>query len=338
MSDSLSAGVYDYVPQLVSWQPAALLWKRGHRLLCQLHRTDNAVYVERIIRTIDRLGVGCIIAFWGIQPIPDIAAIKRYRPEMKIILNVLCHPTATSRRKVAVQDWFLRRSLQHCDGLILSGRAMKSYFEKKILCGKKVPITIWPPYLSRRFHALRRLADCSTAPNALFLGRMDWNRAQPSDNVSTLLLQLLNQKVSVYFDDSSAGRMLHQLGHVFEYRPLDEIVVYATQFDASVIIYNLSACECTDRFDVTVPDRLVSSVAAGIPVAIPEAGYDACKEYLRDYRAVIEFTSMKQLALRLSDRSAMRVLKRMAEEDRAKYEGERHVEPLLEFVAHITDQ
>lgn len=336
--DSLSAGVYERVPRPVSWKPVALAWKRGHRLVSQLHRTEHRGYVDGVIREIDRSGIDCIIAFWGIQPIPDIAAIKKYRPETKIILNVLCHPTAISRTRAGAQDWFLRRAMKYCDGLILSGRLMKAYFESRILRGRSVPVLIWPPYLSRRFHALRRLTECSTIPSALFLGRMDWSRAQASDNVRASLLELMNEGINIYYDNSPEGRGLHRLGHAFAYRPLAEILLYATQFDAAVVMYNLSACECTDRFDVTVPERLVSSVAAGIPVAIPRSGYDACKEYLKSYRAVIEFTSMKELAVRLGARDEVKELKQMAQEDRANYEGECNLRPLLEFISDVMNQ
>jgi hypothetical protein len=115
--------------------------------------------------------------------------------------------------------------------------------------------------------------------------------------------------------------------------PLREATTFASQFDASLIVYNLEACKCRDRFEITVPDRLVASVAAGIPVAMPKHGYGACKEYLAGYRALIEFESPSELADKLKDRALIAQAKQQAIEDGPDYAAERHCDRLLDFVA-----
>jgi hypothetical protein len=113
------------------------------------------------------------------------------------------------------------------------------------------------------------------------------------------------------------------------------LISFATQFDASLIVYNLEACRRKDRFKVTVPDRLVAAVAAGIPIAIPEADYDACEEYLANFRAVIPFRSTGELKDQLSDRARMQALKLMAWEDSRLYAGEDHLDPLVRLIAEV---
>jgi hypothetical protein len=84
-----------------------------------------------------------------------------------------------------------------------------------------------------------------------------------------------------------------------------------------------------------VPDRLVASVAAGLPIAIPREGYEACKEYLRGYRAVIEFETPAHLASKLSDREEVGRLKNLAWEDRRRYVGEQHLKELIPFLVDV---
>lgn len=336
--DSASWGVADQVPRALAWTPTAAVWRKAARLHSQLCGTHHAGYVQSLLEQIDREKPDCLLAYWGTWVLGDILAVKRHRPGVKVILNVLCHPFGLSRAKVAVQNWQFRRSAGCLDGIIASSQVMKSYLEREVLRGRDVPLLVWPPYYSERFFPATRLPACEAVPNVLFLGRMDWRRSQPSDNVCPFIQQLLDHGIHVHHHDAPESSTPHPHRHLFRYMPLAQAEVYATQCDASLILYNLDACGRSDRFDVTVPDRLVASVAAGIPVAIPAHGYAACKEYLRDYGAVIEFTSAAGLARQLSDRPAMEQLRTLARVNSRKYIGERRLEPLLEFVRQVVER
>jgi hypothetical protein len=314
----------------------ASAWGKGRRLRSQLCGTGDAQYLDDLLGFLDDNEVGCLLSYWGIGVLGDLRAVRRHRPDVKIILNVLCHPTALSRSKVAAQNWFFRHSVDCCDGLIVSSRAMEQYLHAAVLRGRTTPTLVWPPYLSEQYQPRTRLPECAHAPNVLFLGRMDWRGAQPSDNVVGLLRGLMDCGVHVYHHDAPESPPTHLRQHVFRYLSLSEATVYATQFDASLIVYNRAAGARADRFEVTVPDRLVAGVAAGVPIAIPSSGYAACREYLKDYRAVIAFTSPEDLANQLKDRKRVAEMKRMAEEDAARYAAERHVEPLARFVRRVT--
>jgi len=302
--------------------------------LDQLFGTSDREYTSHLCRAIDKGNIECVIAFWGIQPLCDVIALKRARPHVKVILNVLCHPLALSPFRVAIQNWLLRRSLEWLDGLIISSEAMAGYLRSHVPEVVQTPAFIWPPYLSVDFFPRRRLSPCKQKPNMVFLGRMDWRHGQAADNMTAYLNELMDNGVHIYChgDDKASNR---QYEHKFGYMKLSDATEYATQFDASLAAYNLSAIRSPERFSVTVPDRLVASVAAGIPIAIPANGYQACKEYLKAYRAVIEFKSASTLADALLDRPRMEALRTMGEQDSRHYVGERHISQLLAFAESL---
>jgi hypothetical protein len=77
-------------------------------------------------------------------------------------------------------------------------------------------------------------------------------------------------------------------------------------------------------------------VASGVPVALPRQGYDACKEYLRPYEAVIPFGSAEELTQSLRDRSFVEGLRVAAQRNRHRYHAENWVGSLLDFLEAVT--
>jgi len=334
---STSSPEFRHTPGVLSWKPASTLHRKGTRILGQLHGTRNGNYVRTVLELIDTHGLDCVVAYWSTEMLGDLMAIKKLRPRVKLILNLLCHPMGLSKMKVRLQNWHFRRSVGCLDGLIMPSQTMRGYLEKNVLRGRNMPILIWPPFYSQHFFPKHRSAPCELTPNLLFLGRMDFYRAQPSDDVRGFIEELLDRGVHVYHCEAK-GYAPRPNRHTFTYLPLPQAEEFATAFDASLILYNLKACRKKDRFEATVFDRLVASVTAGIPIAIPAEGYAASKEYLREYPAVIEFASADDLAKRLGDRPAMARMRIVAAEKSAGYIGERRLNPLIDFVQCIVAQ
>jgi glycosyltransferase involved in cell wall biosynthesis len=327
---------FNRTPALLGWKPASMLWRRGHRVLEQLHGTHDQDFIRMVSQVVDEHELDCVIAYWSTQKLGDLMAIKRVRPKVKLILNLLCHPLGLTAVKVGMQNWHFRRSVGYLDGLIIPSEAMREYLERHVLQGHKIPLLIWPPYFAQHFFPKRRKEPCANTPNILFMGRMDYYHAQPSDDVRGFIDALLDQGVHTYHCEAD-GYGPHPKRHPFPYMTLPEAEEFATQFDASLILYNLEACQRTERFEVTVFDRLVASVTAGIPIAIPAQGYAASREYLKDYEAVIEFSSPAELAAKLADRQAMARLRAIARERSASYIGERRLGPLMDFLNRIVN-
>jgi hypothetical protein len=309
-------------------------------LFSQVFGTYSRAYVEDVVAVLDKERVTHVVAFYGTGPIADIVAIKKARPKIKVVLNMLCHPQALSPAAIAWENWIVGRGVRYCDGLIYPSHSMETYCQRYILGKGGVPGLVWPPRLVRRFHAQNRLPACDNVPNLLFMGRVDWNSrgALESDNVGEFLKEMLARGVHVYHaytPESDFRRQFPQHQHTFDYLPLERVTEYATQFDASLVMNNLGPRRRSDRFENTVPDRLVATVSAGVPVAIPSDGYIACKEYLKDYPAVLTFQSAGDLADQLRDRRRVGALREVAAVGGCQYEGERHVGRLLEFLQHV---
>ena len=166
---------------------------------------------------------------------------------------------------------------------------------------------------------------------------MDWWAGQPCDNVHNELSDIMDQKVFVYHSDKTGTLPFHPFRRVFAPMPLWSLISFATQFDASLITYNLDACKDHDRFKTTIPDRLVASVAAGIPIAIPKNGYDASKEFLRQYDAVIEYTSSKDLSEKLHDGTYIKMLKSKAMECASLYSVQLYTQKIFDLIRRVNE-
>ena len=309
----------------------------ANKFIYKCYGVINSEYNKTLLEFFDKTGVDCILSYWGTNTIPDIISIKRIRPEIKIIHTVLCHPMGLTPLKIFLQNIYFRKSVKYIDGIIYNSNIMKSYFEKNVLYGKKLPSIIIPPYFTKRYFPDKRLVSCNTIPNLVFLGRMDWWAAQPTDNVLGELNALLASGIHVYHSNKTGDLPHCKNRHIFSPMNILELMNYTTQFDASLIIYNMSACKKDDRFKITIPDRLISSVNAGIPIAIPKNGYDACKEYLYDYKAVIEFSSPEDLKAQLSDRTMVTEYRNIAIENSSKYYAEDRFSIYLNFLRKIID-
>jgi hypothetical protein len=304
----------------------------------QLYGTDDWPYLDYILGGIDSAKIDCVVGYWGTRPLADLIAIKRNRPHVRVVLNVLCHPLGQTRHAVIAQNWVMGRATRFLDGLILPSEGMQNYFARRVLRRHSVPTLISPPMLARAYHPRGPNPPILPAPNVVFLGRMGPSSSiQPTDDVGAQLAELMDQGIDVYHHTTSVPLPVHPRRHTFDYQPLTQAINAARQFDASLVLYNTDASREGVRFRVTVPDRLIASVAAGVPIAIPRRGYDAAKQYLRNYRSVIEYTSAAELQLILSDRARIVDLKLLAERDRANYSAETHRDELFQFLLQILD-
>ncbi|MFH1460565.1 MAG: hypothetical protein ABIG64_09400 [Candidatus Omnitrophota bacterium] len=280
--------------------------------------------------------IKCIIAYWGTVPFRDIISIKKINPDVKIILHVLCHPLGLTRMKVFLQNLYFRYGSKYLDGIIYTSNIMKNYFQDKVL-KKNIPSIISFPLLSKYFLPQKRKDKVfDHTPNLLFLGRMDWWAGQPTDNVLEPLENLIKAGIHIYHSDKTGDLPVSSFRHVFKpIIKLKEVIEFATQFDASLIIYNLKKCKVQDRFKLTIPDRLITAVTAGIPVAIPRDGYDACKEFLKPYQAVIEFTSFTDLKEKLEAKESLTMLANLAQENSRLFTAESQIDNLFAFIYPI---
>ena len=328
------------IPDFPTWAagagvtPAGVSGRLG-RVRDQIFGTGNKEYLRQAVEAIDGGSINTVLAFWGTGPIAEIKALKRLRPKVNFVLSLLCHPLGLTPIKVRTQHMILGGGMGSLDGLIVSSGVMRRYVAEHIRGGARVKTLVWPPFWSKEYGATNASSAVAERPKVLFMGRMDWRRGQPTDNVEAPLRELMAEGIDVHFSRSGEGGVAEAHGFPFDPVPIRQMADFAAPFDASLIVYDLSRAKVTDRFEVTVPDRLITSACAGIPIALPAEGYAACREYLEPYGAVIEYTSMAHLAGQLRDRERVARLKETARRQSQLYRAERVLPELLRFLDQL---
>lgn len=309
---------------------------KAKRIVSQLIGSQNKDYQARLIEYFRTSSPKVIVAYWGSNVIGDVIKLKKYNPNVFVILNVLCHPMGLTTPTVKLQNMHMKYASRYFDGYIFSSKIMQKYFEDNQLFHSNKPSIIIPPLMSKQVFPQKRLPDCVNIPNIVYLGRPDWWAGQPSDNVNTILNNAIKSRIHVYSPSHINDDIISDgYCHTFRSMKLELLSEFTTQFDASLIIYNTDVCGNIDRFKVTIPDRLIASVASGIPIAIPKFGYDACKEFLKMYQSVIEFESFDDLKNQLKDREALSKLKETAIKNSSNYTLEGYVDKFIAFTKEI---
>jgi hypothetical protein len=312
---------------------------RNLRRFDRLLGTRNQDYLAHVQQSLDSQGSEIVVAYWGTEPLPDLLAVKRLRPHVKLVLMVLCYPVALNKAGILRQNWMMRRAAKVLDGVLFPDEAMRDYFIEQGLCPKTLPSLILPPCWPASFQSRGALPPLlnQTQANVIFTGRTDLSSAtiHAADDLRPLMDAILSAGVQLHHVYSRETDDGHPLRQVFQPQVQAELIAAMAAHDASLIAYNTVACERDDRFWLTVPDRLITSVAAGVPVAVPKRGYTGLKQYLAHYPAVIEFDDARHLKQLLSDRARVLALRELAWAARHQYTAERHAELLNGFLNQL---
>jgi hypothetical protein len=299
--------------------------------------TRDPAYMRYVLDAIDASRAEVLVFYWGTLPLADIVAIKRARPALRTMLMLLCFPLALSPAGIARQHLVLRRCLPSIDALICPTAEMAAYLERLVLGRHRTLVGVVPPCWPDAVRPRQRAAAGRDRPNLVYVGRTDLSgkTVHGADDTRVLMRDLLDAGIELHHAYSPETEDGHP--NRVHFKPLSNLQLMEgmAAFDASLVAYNLAACSRTDRFELTVPDRLISSVLAGTPVALPENGYAASRTYLRDHGAVLSFSSPRDLHRQLSDRGRMAELKDLAWDARHHFVAERQAGALGELVAGV---
>ncbi|MDA0590614.1 MAG: hypothetical protein O2820_21610 [Planctomycetota bacterium] len=103
-------------------QSATKNWKswrlKFSRLRDQLWGTSDPDSLQSVLSVIDETQSKIVIGYWGTLPLPDLLAIKKARPNVKVVLLLLCYPLALTKGGILRQDFYLRRAARFLDGIV----------------------------------------------------------------------------------------------------------------------------------------------------------------------------------------------------------------------------
>lgn len=312
------------------------LQQKLRRAFDQLTYTRQTDFHEATAKHLQEHQTDLVIAYWSTNPLADIAAVRRMRPSAKILLMVLCFPLAMDHKGVRRQHWLMRRAAHNIDGIIYSNAAMQEYFETRVYQGlKTIPRgLILNPCWPASFQAPKPKDISLESPNLIFAGRTDLSHhtVHEADDLRPLMGEILKNQIHLYHVRSPETTDGNPFRHPFEPTTQANLIATMAAHDASLIAYNAQACQSTDRLELTVPDRLLTSVAAGVPIAIPSVGYTGPKQYLKNYPAVIEFSDAADLYRQLADRDRITAMRKAAWEARKNFSAEAQSPVLNGFI------
>ncbi|MBJ7574519.1 glycosyltransferase [Luteimonas sp. MC1828] len=301
--------------------------------------TRDPSWMRYVLDAIDASRADVLVFHWGTLPLADIVAIRRARPALRTMLMLLCFPLALSPAGIARQNLVLRRCLPGIDALICPTPEMAAYLERRVLGRHRTRVGVVAPCWPDAVRPTQRAEPGRSRPNLVYVGRTDLSgkTVHGADDIRELMGSLLDAGIELHHAYSPETEDGHP--NRVQFKPLSNLQLMEgmSAFDASLVAYNLDACSRTDRFDLTVPDRLISSVLGGTPVALPRHGYAASKSYLRDHGALVTFSSADDLHRQLSDRSRMAELKDVAWEARNRFVAERQAGALGDLVGEVLE-
>jgi hypothetical protein len=300
--------------------------------------TRDARYLDMVLRKLDENNTQVLLAYWGTMPLADVLALRRARPQLKLILLALCYPLALTSKGVWRQRLAMWRASGALDGVLCPTPEMRSYLQTHDLRRQKhIHWSVLPPCWPLSYQAQARAPAVASHPNLIFTGRTDLSGStvHAADDLRHLLRHFLQAGVEVHHGSSKEFDDEHSLRRPFVPVSIAQLIQKMSGYDASLMAYNTTVCERTERFSLTVPDRLISSVCAGVPVALPARGYEACKTYLTDYPAVLTFHSPEHLQTQLRDRDQINALRDAAWMSRKSYSAQAHSERLLAFIHQV---
>jgi hypothetical protein len=338
-------------PSLLPWVPdshtfrrkqqacaAGLTTKLLRKLEPLLWGTRERSYLDFVLNALDQNNTQVLLAYWGTMPLADVLALRRARPRLKLILLALCYPLALTTPGVWRQRLAVWRAAGALDGVICPTPEMQRYLQTHDLRGQKhIHFGVVPPCWPLSFQVQARSPAASSSPNVIFTGRTDisGSTAHAADDLRPLLRGLLDAGIELHHASAKEVDDAHPLRRPFDAMSLPALIQKMSAHDASLIAYNTAACQRVERFTFTVPDRLISSVCAGVPIAIAATGYEASKTYLADYPAVLTFKSPEDLKAQLSDRARIQSLRDAAWLLRKKYSAEAQGDRLLRLVQQV---
>ena len=297
---------------------------RPQRFVDLTYGIRDRQYLELLDAKVRAVRPAVMVAYWGTVPLSEIFTWRARYQGIRIALVLLCYPLGLRSAEIVRQNFALRRAARAVDAIVCPTVEMADYLRTQVLRPPLPLLASIAPCWPREFLANERSPAFTSVPNVLFAGRTDFSSKtiQPADDVREEMMQVMDAGIELFHARSRAELSPHRRRHVFDPLTVRDLIARMSAHDASLMMYSLKACARTDRFELTVPDRLISSVAAGVPIAIERNGYSASKSYLARYGSAIEYDDWHDLYRQLTDRGRVHALQEEAWERKEWYTAE----------------
>ena len=261
-TDSLQGMLEGRVARMVSMRDSpthqkgrAVTWRRRLlRLRDQLWGTSDPDYQRYALQVIDESQSKIVVGYWGTIPLPDLLAIKKARPHVKVVLLLLCYPLALTRSGILRQAYFMSRALRFLDGIVFPSESMEDYVRGRTNNGNSPLSVVIPPCWPGRFHSEAEHRPTLPHPSVIYVGRTDLSSPtiHVADDLRPLMSGILEAGINLHHVYSPETDDKHPGRKIFQPLPMTGLIDMMGEFDGSLIAYNTAACPRDDRFQLTI--------------------------------------------------------------------------------------
>ena len=284
-----------------------------------------------------------IYCVWGSGVVPEIEMIQEENLKIPIIHELLTYPYNTAWWKVVWENYFYGRVVKNINGRIHCSHNMYKYMDNHfdLKGGKDVVLMT---YFSKDYFWSKRLpllSDTDSEPHIIFIGRTDFSRNRPLDDVRNQIFEISKEKIHIHLAETNANMKHSNYIHTFprfeSKKMIDgSLANFMTQFDACIVLYNINR-EC-DRFRNSLPSRFLFALTAGIPIIMREVYFKSCEEIINRYKIGFSYKNIYELRAMLANKKLMDKYRQNAIVLAPNFTFEKNFHKLEKFIHEVAKQ
>lgn len=316
----------------------------GKMLLDKLRLYEDKEIKTKISKTIVDNKINVIYCHWGVTVVPLIATIKDEFPNLPVIHEILTYPSSTNRLEIAFQNFFYGMVVKKIDGRIHCSQHMYNYLDARFNLKQQGNDLIRQLYFSQEYFYKKRLpllSERDNEPHLIFIGRTDFSRNRPRDDVRAKVYEIARENIHFWLPSPACGLAKGDYVHVFPrfnpHRTIEgTLSTFMTRFDACIYLHNIRKKYA--MYENSLQTRFLFAFTAGIPIVLPDGYYQSCQEIVEKYRIGFAYKDVKELKAKLSDRKLMAEYRKNAIELSPHVTFENNFEELDKFIKSVANR
>lgn len=256
--------------------------------------------IDAVKKSVKESTPDLIFTSWGRTPLPEMRYIKREFSDIPFVHDFRTYPVSRYKTTEYIENLINKEVIENMDGMIFTSETMKKYIENRFE-NKTKKAEYFSEYIPEKMFFRKNSIDLDIrSPNIIFLG----NRKR---DLSDIFRKVLKKGIDLYacnkVIDACSSIDTHRNIHTFsEFSTHDvesgKFSNFISNFDASILVYPNSY---SSRFRNTHPERLLWSIAGGLPILLPESKLKASEQYVLSNGIGITFKNIDGMSRKVKD-------------------------------------
>lgn len=262
--------------------------------------------------------IDVILSYWGSGVFPEIRMIEKSF-DVPIVHIFDSYPVSRFSFEVKLENLYCGKAIEKLEGRIHSTTQMLEYMKKNfdLSYGSDLVFMQW---LGRRLlpkERLKKLSGGDHQPHIVFIGNPS---LEGINDVASQINQLTQNGIHVHLCRTNRRIDAKQgFVHTFEYKSRLELMngtfsSFLTQFDASIILYDIKNYWSKDRYKNSTPSRFLYSLITGLPIILPQGMFTGCEQIVSQNGIGFSYKSYEELKKKINNGEFMAWLERNAME------------------------